>query len=120
MTGSRHKPPLPFHKFALRVLQHVAVAQILVVFSLILGMWGYEHYESMGWRDAFVNTAMLLGGMGPMKTDGLSDAGKVFAGIYALYAGLVFIIVVGIIMTPVIHHALHVFHWQEDDHTQGS
>ena len=115
MTERRYKPPLPFHKFALRVLWHAALAQILVVFSLGIGMWGYEYYENMGWRDAFVNTAMLLGGMGPMKTDGLSDGGKVFAGFYALYAGLVFIVVVSIILTPVIQHALHVFHWQEEN-----
>ena len=87
------------------------MAQLLVLFSLIIGMWGYEHYEHMAWRDAFVNTTMLLGGMGPMKTDGLSDGGKVFAGLYALYAGLVLILILGIILTPIIHRALHVFHW---------
>ena len=101
------------HKFLLRVLLHAAVAQVLVLVSLIIGMWGYEYYEHMAWRDAFVNSAMLLGGMGPMKTDGLSDGGKVFAGIYALYAGLVLILVLGIILTPVIHRALHVFHWED-------
>lgn len=114
MYESRHKPPLPFHRFLLRLLLHAALAQLLVLFSLIIGMWGYEYYEHMLWRDAFVNSAMLLGGMGPMKTDGLSDGGKVFAGLYALYAGLVLILVLGIILTPIIHHALHVFHWTED------
>ena len=55
---------------------------------------------------------MLLGGMGPVKTDGLTDAGKLFAGLYALYAGLVFIAVMGIVLTPVVHRALHRFHWE--------
>ena len=82
---SKHKPPLPFPQFLLR----------------------------MAWRDAFVNSAMLLGGMGPMKTDGLSDGGKVFAGLFALYAGLVLIIVIGIMMAPLIHRIMHVFHWEE-------
>lgn len=114
MYEPRHKPPLPFRRFLLRLLLHAAFAQVLVGFSLVIGMWGYEYYEHMAWRDAFVNTAMLLGGMGPMKTDGLSDGGKVFAGLYALYAGLVLIIVIGIMMAPVIHRVLHVFHWTED------
>lgn len=114
MYESRHKPPLPFRRFLLRLLLHAALAQVLVIISLGIGMWGYEYYEHMGWRDAFVNAAMLLGGMGPMKTEGLSDGGKVFAGLFALYAGLVLILVLGIMLTPVIHRALHVFHWTED------
>src|SRR5882724_8862022 len=113
MYEPRHKPPLPFPQFLLRLLKHALFAQVLVLFSLIIGMWGYEYFEDMAWRDAFVNTAMLLSGMGPMKTAGLSDAGKVFAGLYALYAGLVLVIVIGIMMAPVIHRVLHVFHWEE-------
>jgi hypothetical protein len=56
---------------------------------------------------------MLLGGMGPVKTDALSDPGKLFAGIYALYAGLVFIAVMSIMLAPVVHRVLHLFHWEE-------
>ena len=111
MYEPRHQPPLPFKRFLLRLLLHAALAQVLVGFSLLVGMWGYSYFEQMAWRDAFVNSAMLLGGMGPMKTEGLSDGGKVFAGCYALYAGLVFIILIGIMLAPVIHRVLHVFHW---------
>jgi hypothetical protein len=109
----RHAKPLSRGRFLLRMLKHALFAQVLVVFSLAIGMGGYSHYEDMGWRDAFVNSAMLLGGMGPIKTEGLSDAGKVFAGLYALYAGLVFIIVVGIMTAPVLHRVMHLFHWGE-------
>jgi hypothetical protein len=111
---SKHKRPLPFSQFLLRLLKHMLLSQGIVLVSLVIGMWGYEYYENMVWRDAFVNTAMLLGGMGPMKTDGLSDGGKVFAGLYALYAGLVLIIIIGIMMAPLIHRIMHVFHWEED------
>jgi hypothetical protein len=110
---SKHKPPLPFPQFLLRMAWHALFAFGMVIISLGIGMWGYEYYEHMAWRDAFVNSAMLMGGMGPMKTDGLSDGGKVFAGIYALYAGLILIIVIGIMMAPVIHRLMHVFHWEE-------
>lgn len=110
---SRHKPPISRRRFLLRMLAHVAASQLLVALSLLIGMWGYGHYEGMGWRDAFLNSAMLLGGMGPVKTEGLSDAGKLFAGLYALYAGLVLIVVLGIMLAPVIHRVLHLFHWQE-------
>jgi len=89
---------------------HVALAAVLVFVSLLVGMWGYEHYEHLPWRDAFVNTAMLLGGMGPV--DPLhSNGGKVFAGIFALYAGVVFLVVAGLFLVPVIHRIAHLFHF---------
>lgn len=110
---SRQTQPLSRGRFLVRMLKHALFAQLLVGVSLVIGMWGYGTFEGMAWRDAFVNSAMLLGGMGPVKTEGLSDAGKVFAGLYALYAGLVLIIVVGIMMAPVLHRVLHLFHWGE-------
>ena len=114
MYEPRHLRPLSPHRFALRLFSHAVVALSLIGASLLAGMLGYRHYEHMDWVDAFVNAAMLLGGMGPVKTDGLSEAGKLFAGLYALYAGLVFIAVMGIMLTPVVHRMLHRFHWVED------
>ena len=90
---------------------HVALAAVLVGLSLLIGMWGYEHYEHLPWRDAFLNTAMLLGGMGPV--DPLrSNGGKLFAGIFALYAGVVFLVVAGLFLVPVIHRIAHLFHFE--------
>ena len=81
--------------------------------SLLLGMAGYAYFEGMAWRDAFLNAAMLLGGMGPvdkLRTEG----GKLFAGVYALYAGMVFLVVAGLILAPVVHRLLHKYHWDAD------
>jgi len=90
---------------------HVALAAAIVGVSLLVGMWGYEHYEHLPWRDAFLNTAMLLGGMGPV--DPLrSNGGKLFAGIFALYAGVVFLVVAGLFLVPVIHRIAHIFHFE--------
>jgi hypothetical protein len=77
-------------------------------------MLGYEYYERLGTRDAFLNAAMILGGMGPVKTD-LSEDGKVFAGIYALYSGLVFVVAAGVLVAPLLHRLLHSFHYDLDD-----
>ena len=114
MYEPHHTPPIPAGRFALRMVVHVCVAQVVVAISLFAGMVGYRHYEHMSWLDAFLNSAMLLGGMGPVKTDGLSEPGKLFAGIYALYAGLVFIAVMSIMLAPVVHRVLHRFHWAEE------
>ena len=106
--------PLPRRRFALRMASHFAVAAILVVLSLLVGMWGYERYEHLLWRDAFLNAAMLLGGMGPVD-DPKTDGGKLFAGFYALYAGLAFLVVAGLLLAPVVHRVLHRLHWEADN-----
>lgn len=85
------------------------VGLALIGFSLLLGMLGYHAFENLSWLDAFVNAAMLLGGMGPVDTLH-TTAGKIFAGIYALYCGFTVLAVAGIVFAPVIHRALHRFH----------
>jgi hypothetical protein len=104
---------LPGHRFALRLLRHLLIAVGIVLVSLLVGVLGYEHFEHLGLRDAFLNAAMLLGGMGPVDTN-LSPAGKVFAGVFALYAGLVFVVAAGVLLAPVVHRILHSVHCDLD------
>lgn len=94
------------------MLVHSVIAFGLLGVSLLVGIWGYRHYEHLPLRDAFLNAAMLLGGMGPVKTD-LSDSGKVFAGLYAMYSGLVVIAVTGLLLGPGVHHLMHHAHWDD-------
>ena len=108
------QPVLSRRHFARRLLAHFALASALVGASLIAGMAGYVYFERLTWLDAFLNASMLLGGMGPVD-DPVSVGGKLFAGFYALYAGLLFLVVAGLMLGPVIHRVLHRFHWDEKD-----
>ncbi|HEX6766141.1 MAG TPA: hypothetical protein VF103_11700 [Polyangiaceae bacterium] len=111
MYEHKTRAPLSRQHFRLRFARHFLAAAGIVVGSLGIGMLGYEHFEHLSWLDGFLNSAMLLGGMGPVdppKTDG----GKVFAGLYALYAGLVFLVTAAILAGPVLHRLLHKFHWE--------
>ena len=110
MYESRHHPPVHPRHFYRRVALHFGTASALIVGSLLLGMWGYAHFEGLNARDAFLNAAMILGGMGPVEVL-QTPGGKVFAGFYALYSGLVFLVAVGIILAPMVHRMLHTFHW---------
>jgi hypothetical protein len=110
---SKHQPPLPPAIFVQRLLGHLAVAVGLLALSLGAGMLGYVVSEQLSWTDAFLNAAMLLGGMGPVNPP-LTSAGKLFAGLYALYAGLVFIVTAALLFTPVLHRLMHHFHWDEE------
>ncbi len=112
MYESRSQPPIPRAGFVRRLAAHLALAAALLLVSLGAGMVGYVRLEHLSWIDAFLNAAMLLGGMGPVNAP-QTDAGKLFAGLYALYAGLVFIASAALMLTPIAHRVLHHFHWRE-------
>jgi len=106
----RESRPLSRARFVRRFLLHLLAASGLVFGSLLVGMTGYACFEDLAWRDAFLNAAMLLGGMGPVESP-QTGGGKLFAGTYALYSGLLFIVCIGIVLVPVVHRLLHKFHW---------
>lgn len=112
MYESKTQAPLSHVHFAQRLLLHVSLALSLLVVSLGVGMLGYSHFERFSLLDAFLNSAMLLGGMGPVNPP-VTAGGKLFAGLYALYAGLVFIVTAALVFAPIVHRILHKFHWDE-------
>ena len=117
MYERHHTKPLSLGGFIKRMAVHACLALAVIAASLFAGMLGYSHYEHMPLRDAFLNASMILGGMGPVETK-LTEPGKLFAGLYALYSGVVFIAVMGIMLTPVVHRVLHRFHWDDERETK--
>lgn len=114
MYERRHHRPISRTRFLRRLAGHALVALALLGLSLGIGMGGYMAFEHLRPVDAFLNASMLLGGMGPVDAP-RSEAGKLFAGGYALYAGLVFLVAAGLVIAPVAHRLLHRFHWEETD-----
>ena len=112
MFEHRSKPLLPLPLFYRRLARSVCLGLLVIVFALGVGMVGYRAFEQMSWVDAFVNAAMILSGMGPVSTL-QTGGGKIFAGCYALFSGLAFIAILGIIFAPVFHRFLHKFHEEE-------
>jgi hypothetical protein len=105
----RMTPLLPWPAFRARMARAVGVGLGLIAASLVIGMIGYRFIAGQEWPDAFLNASMILSGMGPvgdLKTTGA----KIFAGLYALYSGLTFISIVGVVIAPVVHRFLHKFH----------
>lgn len=113
MYEPRHHPPIPRKRFLRRVAAHGGASLGLLAVSLAVGMAGYAYFEGLGWRDAFLNAAMILGGMGPVAVV-QTPAGKIFAGLYALYSGLIVLVAAGVIFAPIFHRIVHKFHWAED------
>jgi hypothetical protein len=104
-----HEALLPRWTFFRRLARYAVIGGALALVSLLVGMAGYRVFENMSWTDAFVNAAMLLGTMGPVSAP-QTEAGKIFAGCYALYCGLVFLFLAGLLFTPIAHRLLHIFH----------
>lgn len=114
----RGEPLLPWRLFLLhRVGKTLAAAAAIVAASLVIGILGYRFTEGMDWLDAFLNASMILGGMGPVDTLH-TRAGKLFAGFYALYSGLMLVGTAGLLLAPFMHRLLHRFHL-ENRHTGG-
>jgi hypothetical protein len=75
-------------------------------------MLGYHELESLPWVDSFLNASMLLGGMGPVDMPH-TEGGKLFAGLYALYSGMLFLVLAAMVLAPVFHRVLHRFHLED-------
>jgi hypothetical protein len=105
----RHQKVVTRLAFAERMARAIGVAMMLILPSLVVGIVGYQYFEGMTLTDAFLNASMILSSMGPaapLKTEG----GKIFAGFYAMYCGLVVVIATGFVLAPIFHRVLHKFH----------
>lgn len=110
-------PVLSRKEFSRRLLRHSIIGAIFILVALVIGILGYHGFEDLSWLDSLLNASMILGGMGPvdlMHTVG----GKLFASFYAIFSGVVFLAVTGIVFAPVAHRLLQKFHLDEDDKEQ--
>lgn len=109
MLESHHQKLLPMRIFLLRLLRACLAGIFAIAIALYIGMLGYHIFERMPWIDAFLNASMILSGMGPAEVLH-THAGKLFAGFYALFSGLTFILIIGVMFTPIVHRLYHKFH----------
>lgn len=95
--------------FAQRMAYAVGIWLVLTLGGLAVGIAGYSLTEGMTIVDAFLNAAMILSGMGPVSQLH-TTAGKLFAGFYAIFSGLIIVIATGFVLAPIFHRVLHRFH----------
>ena len=105
----RNQPVISREAFRKRLSRWLLFTVLAFAVSLAIGMAGYHLLEHLGWVDSFLNAAMLLGGMGPVDPPH-TVAGKLFAGLYAMYAGIFLMVCGGLFLVPVFHRVLHRFH----------
>lgn len=110
MAFEHHKKPLlPKKDFLRRQIRYTGFSLIILAVSLGLGTSGYHVFGDLTWTDAFLNASMILTGMGPVDRME-SNAGKLFASFYALYSGIAFLTLAGVLFAPIYHRFLHKLH----------
>lgn len=114
MFERKHQKVVPLRVFAKRMLGALAISLGLVLPALSIGIAGYHWIDKLDWIDSLVEASMILGGMGPVNPLH-NNAAKIFASGYALFSGVIFIGVMGIILTPLVHRILHKFHVEEQE-----
>jgi hypothetical protein len=103
---------LPWPRFIRRASRHLLIGLTIATLADGVGTLGYHTAGQLGWLDSFLNASMILSGMGPV--DRMSTAAaKLFASFYALFSGIVFIGVMGIVLAPWAHRLLHMVHVEE-------
>ena len=109
-----HRQPLASRLiFMMRMGRYLALSFCIIAGSLAIGVLGYHYTESLSWLDSLLNASMILGGMGPVDAI-RTTPGKWFASFYALFAGMVLLVAVGVLIAPVFHRFLHRFHLEID------
>jgi hypothetical protein len=109
----RSEPLLPVHLFAARLFFSTFGVLVLLAAVLAIGVAGYAYFEGMSLIESYANAAMILSGMGPL-TPLKTDLGRLFAGTYAIFAGITFIFAAAMILSPIAHRILHRFHLDEE------
>lgn len=110
----RAQPLVPRAKFVLRLLRRAMIAGGIIAASLALGAVGYHFTEGFDWIDSILNAAMILTGMGPVNPL-QTTAGKLFATVYALFSGIVFLTTAALVLGPPFHRLIHRFHLEATD-----
>ena len=111
MFETRNEQVVPPHRFARRVLWSLALSAAIAAVALMIGVIGFHFIAGLDWIDALHNASMILGGMGPVS-EIHTDAGKVFASLYALYSGLIVLVAASVLIAPVLHRFLHRLHME--------
>ena len=108
----RAKPVISRRNYYVRQLKFLSYSAMLMSFGLMVGVFGYHWIAGLPWLDSLLNASMILGGMGPVDILQTPSA-KVFASFYALFSGLIFISMSGILLAPFAHRLLHLLHGDE-------
>jgi hypothetical protein len=117
----RHEKLAPLSVFVWRLVKSIGVGSAMIGAALLIGVAGYHWFAKFDWIDSILEASMILGGMGPVNGDKLfTNTAKLFASAYALFSGLIFIGVMGVVLSPIMHRLMHKFHLDKEGRNKSS
>lgn len=111
---NQQEPLLSRRGFSLRVATFLTIGALLDFLAIGIGMIGFHHFERLGWMGAALNASMIITGNGPI-TPMHTFAGRIFQMFYAVFGGLIFVLVISVLLAPVIHRILHAYRLEPGD-----
>src|SRR5437899_11929198 len=114
MFESKHEELVSRSRFFRRMALSLSLSAAIVGAGLAVGVVGYHWIAKLDWVAAFLNASMILTGMGPVVTLTTTGA-KIFASLFALFSGIIFISAVTILIAPLLHRLMHKFHVADED-----
>jgi hypothetical protein len=118
MKSVRNRNILSVGDFTKRMLLYGFYALILLCISLGIGVVGYHYYAKLGWVDSLLNASMILTGMGPVDRLETDDA-KIFASLYSIFSGVIFLTTVAVFLSPLVHRLLHLLHVENGEELES-
>ena len=114
----------PARHYLRGLLRNFAIATTIIGGGLLMGMTGYHAFGALSWRESFYYASMILAGEGPPQDPANLSAMQtgqlhLFAGFYALFSGVTFVTMVGVLLAPVLHRFLHRFHLEISQDEEG-
>lgn len=99
--------------FVLRVLRFYFLALLVFFIGLLPGIIGFYFIEGHSIMESMLNALSMLSGQA-IEPAPITQTDRFFIAIYGLFLQSVFIISIGLIVTPFIHRILHKWHLEED------
>lgn len=121
MYENKRQKLAPKEVYYARVRNNILFASSILLISLGIGIAGYKYtVPEFDVYDSLLNASMILSGMGPVIDNNihLTKCAKVFASVYAIFSGVVFISTIGIVIAPIAHRFFHKLHLEDDGNKQ--
>jgi len=93
---------------------HALIVIGAMALSVLVGVAGFIVFENKALEDAILHAAYMLSGFGLVEMPA-STAGKLFAGLFGLYASVFFLAAFSIVFAPIVHRILHKLHLDPGD-----
>ncbi|MBF0489894.1 MAG: hypothetical protein HQL15_04670 [Candidatus Omnitrophica bacterium] len=113
MFERAREPILPHHLFLQRMMYCAFLSFAFLLISIVFGAVGYHFLERIDWLDSFLNSVMIMMGLG-LESPLTTSNGKLFTIVFSVLSPFVFYSTIVIFFTPILHRLLHHFHLDLD------